>query len=296
MVKKLKYKISISFSVMLFLSAFTTHICAQALIRPGYGEFKMINSQSTFTGNVVFEGLTNPEEYINKKFKVVFINFEKQKIIPKTYISREFKGRESDEFYYEIDAPDLIISPYSKKDKQITGNYFNFLVLDNDFYVEKIILFDKDEKISNTEIKNIEKIFSAEFMEDFPNNIYEGSLRHDVSLISVRFSTPDWLLVDSYILRKGVDYGYGYYVPNHHSETNGNKNLGQYLYNRKTGDVILLKKVHLIGDNPPVMIIGKNITYLSSYIKVGKTYGYDEILGLENNKVKIVFTGSTTGS
>ena len=91
----MKNKIYLSFSVMLFFSVFTTHICAQVLIRPGYGEFIMINYQSTFTGNIVFEGLTNPEEYKNKKFKVFFIDFGKQEIIPKTYISRELTGRKN---------------------------------------------------------------------------------------------------------------------------------------------------------------------------------------------------------
>jgi len=290
------YKICLSFSVMLFFSIFTTHVCAQDLIRPGYGEFKMINSQSTFTGNIVFEGLTNPEEYKNKIFKVFFIDFGKQKIIPKTYMSKELTGRKLDEFYYEIDAPDLIISPYSKKDKHITGNYFNFLVLDEGFHVEQINFFDTDVKILNTEIQRIENIFSAEFIKDFPDYVYEDNLRYDVPFISVRFSTSNWLLVESYILKKGVDYGYGYYVPSAHMEKQDSKAFGQYLYNRKTGDIILLKNSNLIGDNPPVMLVGKNITYLSCYITIGKTYGHDEIFSLENNKIKTVFTGTTTGS
>ena len=157
-------------------------------------------------------------------------------------------------------------------------------------------MFDADVKLLNAEIQKIEKIFSAEFMKGFPDTVYGDNLRYDVPFLSVRFSTPDWLLVDSYILKKGVDYGYGYYVPGSHIDKQDNKNLGQYLYNRKTGDVILLKRNHLIGENPPVMIVSKNITYLSCYIKIGKSYGHDEIFGLENNEVKTVFTGNTTGS
>lgn len=292
----MKYKIRFVFSVMLFFSFFANHICAQNLIRPGYGEFKMINSQSTFTGNIAIEGLPNPEKYKNKKFKVFFIKPENQDVIKKTYISKGLEVRKSDEYYYSIVNPDLIISPYSKKDKEIAGNYFNFLVFGENAYIEKIKVFNRDAKILKPEIQIIKKIFNAEFMNNFPDYVYEDNLKYDVPLISVRFSTSNWLLVDFYILKKGVDYGYGFFVPSSHIEKQDNTNFGQYLYNRKTGDTIFLKKSHLIGGSPPSMISGKDKTYLSCYIKVGKSYGHDEIFELENNKVKIVFAGSSTGS
>lgn len=292
----MRYKIHLPLSAVLFFSVFANHIHAEGLIRPGYGEFKMINSQNTFTGNIVIEGLAKPDEYIDKKFNVFFLKLEKQEIIKKTYVLAKQAIRKSDEYYYEIDAPDLMISPYLKKDKKITENYFKFLVLDDDFHMTSIKIFDRNTKILNTEKQKIEEIFNAKFMDDFPDYVYEENLRYDLPSVSVRFSTPDWLLVDFYILKKGVDYGYGYYVPSSHIEKQDNKGLGQYLYNRNTSEAVLLKETHLIGGEPPVMIVGKNITYLSCYISVGKSYGHDEIFGLEKKSVKVVFSGSTTGS
>lgn len=280
---------------MLFLSLFSTHSSAEDLIRPGYAEYKMIDSQSTFSGNIVIEGLANPAKYMNKKFKVYFIKPEKKEIIPKTYMSRKFIKPKGDEIYYEIDTPDLLLSPYPHKDKEIKGDYFNFLVTNEDFFVRQITIFDH-ATVQKEEIEKIEKFFSAKFMKNFPDYVYEGNLKYDVPFISVRFSSPNWLLVDSYLLREGVDYGYGYYVPSFNVENQENKKLGQYLYNRKTGDVILLKKAHLIDDTQPILIEGKNATYLSCYISIGKSYGHDEIFEIKNKKVETVFIGSDTGS
>ncbi|MDH5648491.1 MAG: hypothetical protein OEY67_02445 [Gammaproteobacteria bacterium] len=279
--------------INLALISLSCSVFADSLIRPGYGEN---DDQDLFTGNIAIEGISEKEIQQKKTYKVYCIEPETGKINKLLYKSHGTKAKVPDGYFYQIEQPDIVVSPVNKDDETILDQCSEYIVLDVDFQVDHISVLGRTPGPTDTEIKKIETLFGAAYKTGFPDFVYADNLIFDTPFVSVRFSTTEWLLVDSYILREDVDYGYGYYVPEDIANKKGAHKFGQYLYNRKNGTLLLIKPYYLIGEANPIMITsGKNL-YLFGYVMIGKSYGHYEIVLLKGKKAETIFVGSDTGS
>lgn len=272
------------FKLFLFFITFAS-ASSQEIIRNGYVYY---DSNKQFQGIL----LDDAKKLKSRKFKAYFYNSDRNSILLKPIFLTTSKQNKIDLPKHLFNQNTFLYLKPIESDRKIT-NYYSSIVFEKDFNIENLSFMNKAKQLDQTSQRKVETLLEAKYKQTFFNMYNFEKLVFDSPFFSPIYETDTFVIIASYFLKEGVDYGYGYYVP----QSIDQKNLGTYIYDKETKILTKLIANHLPDAHQlPITFKSNGTNYYYFYISVGKTYGHYRCYKYKDGNLHLLSSSSNTGS